>query len=150
MVPTALLEDSIPVLVASDPTLLAPAAQAVQIHLIAVPFSPSRLTDIGALTEAAFAGSSALPAGVGTQQSFRDPQTADNIVQLLEPAGGWHWQCTTAPASPETIYGYVATKFDNTTTLGSGLLPTPVIIAAVGDAIDLPEVRLSIPTGLIS
>lgn len=148
MVPTKLVENAMRDALAADAGTLAPPALANRVYLVAAPFVPGRLTDVAGLTLATFAGSGHKVVGVGTQQAFYDPATDRNIVQLLEPAGGWHWQASLAPAAPEVIYGYVVTDNGATVTLGSDLLPAPVTIQAVGDAVDVGEIRIPIPVPL--
>lgn len=150
MVPTTVIEAALADLLAADPATLAPAALANHVHLIIAPFVPSPDTDLASLTPATFTGSTPKNAGVGTQQSFVDPLTGNRVVQLLEPAGGWHWQCTAAPAAPETVYGYVVTDNADAVTYGSALLDEPVEIADVGDALDIDQVRYTIPVGMIT
>jgi len=150
MIPTLLIENAMRDLLAADAATLAPAALANHVHLIAAPFTPGSATDFTTLTPATFTGSTAKNAGVGTQQSFVDAVNNANIVQLLEPAGGWHWQCTAAPATPETIYGYACTDNADAVTFGSDLFDPPIVITGVGDAVDIPEVRYSIPLGVIT
>lgn len=142
--PTSVIVDAARDLLAADTGTLAPAALAVHVHLIAEPFVPGLDTDFTALTEATFTGGAAKSAGVGPQQSFNDPG-GNRVVQLLEPAGGWHWQCTVAPGAPETIYGIVYTDNADAVTYGSALLDSPVVITAVGDSVDVPNVRISLP-----
>jgi len=148
MIPSARLEDSIRRLLAADPLNLA-LADANLVHLIAAAFTPGRDTDFSALTVATFTGSTAKAAGTGTQQSFFDPVKGVQVVQVLEPAGGWHWQATADPAETETIFGWVLTDGDATFVLGSDLFPEPIPITATGDAVDIPEVRLNIPLGFM-
>jgi len=150
MVPTSVIEAALADRLATDPATLAPAALANHVHLIIEPFVPSPETDFTLLTEATFAGGADKNAGVGAQQSFVDPLTGNRVVQLLEPAGGWHWQATAAPAAPETVYGYVVTDNADAVTYGSGLLDETVEIADVGDAVDIDQVRFTIPVGMIT
>lgn len=143
MIPTTLILNSIPTLIAGDTANLA-AAAAKHVHLITSPFTPGPLTDFTGLTEATFTGSTALNAASGAQQSFRDAASGQLVVQLIEPVGGWHWKCTVAPGSPEVIVGYCVTDVGDTITYGSALLTTPVTIANVLDSVDLAQVRFTV------
>src|SRR5260221_9396342 len=149
MVPTSVIDNALSDLLAADTTTLAPAANANKVHLIKAPFVPGGTADFTGMTEATFTGATALGAGRGTQQSFNGRPGVSRIVQLLEPVGGWHWKCTVAPATAEVIYGYCCTNQAGTVTYGCQLFDTPITIAAIGDAIDIPEVRFDIPyTGI--
>jgi len=143
MIPTNVILDEISNLLAADPATLAPVALACHVHLMKAPFTPGPTTAFSALNEATFAGSTAKDAGVGPQQEFRDPITGLRIVQLLEPAGGWHWQCTADPTPAEVIYGFIVTDNTDAVTYGSALLSAPVTIAAAGQAVDLPWIRFT-------
>jgi len=135
--------DALQTLLATDTATLAPAALAVNVHLTTTAFTPGNALTVADFTEAAFVGSTALGAGVGPQQAFSDPVTGDRIVQLLEPAGGWHWDCTSLTGLPETIYGYYVTDNGNTDLYGSARFDTPLVINAIGQAVDIPQVRFN-------
>jgi phage-related tail fiber protein len=140
MTPTQVELNALQTLMAADTTTLANAT-ALKLHLLSAPFTPGPGTDLGSLTEATFDGYAAKTAGTGTQQAFRDPITGQLTVQMLEPAGGWHFQCNGATALPQTIYGYCLTNGAGSVTYGSALLPTPIVITASGDAVDIAQVR---------
>lgn len=150
MVPSQFLVNRIQTLLATDATTLAPAASACKVHLAMASFVPSAALLIGGLTEATFTGYAALLAGVSTQQTFNDPLTGGRIVQLLEPAGGWHWQTTGTTGLPMTIYGYYVTDNGTATLYGSALFSTPIVLSLTGDAVDIPQVRILIPPGVFS
>lgn len=150
MIPTRTLEVTVRELLATDDTMLADPLDAPLVTLIAAPFTPSSDTDLGDLTPATFNGSTPKSATAGDQQAFYDPVLGVDVVQLLEPAGGWTWECAVAPASQETIYGYAVTNQAGTTTYGSDVFDTPVAIIDAGDAVSIPAVRLNIPTGSIT
>ena len=145
---TSVFEARINVLLAGD-TGTIDIATGSNVHLIMAPFTPSLGTDFTVLTEADFTGSATLASGFNDQQSFFDPTTNSYVVQLLEPAGGWHWVATAGTHLPETIYGYAVTNTANTVTYGSALLPSPVTITSTGDAVDIGQVRWSIPVGVM-
>jgi len=109
MIPTSVLMDSIPALLAADTANLA-AATAMHIHLMIEAFTPAADTDFTALTEADFNGSTAKNAGTGAQQVYYDPVNGEWVVQLLEPAGGWHWETVAAGGwLDQTVYGWIGT-----------------------------------------
>lgn len=129
-------------LLAADTATLA-AATAMKVHLVIASFVPALdLETIGDLTLATFTGSTAKSAGIGTAQTFYDVANGLRSVQVLEPAGGWHWTCTADPASPETVYGWVLTDTAGTTIWGSALLDSPVTISAAGQGLDIDQVRM--------
>lgn len=150
MKPVLALERSISILVAADPNFLAPPALANHVHLVIDAFTPSSNTDVASLTLATFTGSTPKNVAVGAQQSFVDPLTQDQVVQLIEPVGGWSWTCSAAPVPLQTVYGYVVTDNTDAVTLGSDLLPTPVPIQSIGDNVTVPNIRLTVPPGVMS
>lgn len=145
LIPTNVINQAMPDLLAADAGTLAPPANANKVHLITSPFVPGPGLDFSLLTEAAFTGGAAKSAGVGAQQSFRDPITSTRIVELLEPAGGWTWICTVAPGAPETIVGIVVTDMAGATTFGGALFDNPITVGAVGDAVVVDNVQVQLP-----
>jgi hypothetical protein len=117
-------------------------ASAVKVHLAAAPFTPGLDLALGSLTAATFTGSTALSAGTGTQPTYYDAVEGVRVMELLEPAGGWHWHCTVSPVSPETIYGFYVTDNAGATLLGAELLDAPVTISAAGQGIDVGFIKL--------
>jgi len=128
-------------LLAADPATLG-AVTAMHVHLSKQNFAPLLDTVLADFLEATFTGSAALNAGTGTQPVYYDLLDGVLTLQLLEPAGGWHWECTVTPASPETIYGYYVTDTADAVLLGCGLLPTPLTVALAGQGLDLPNIVL--------
>lgn len=128
-------------LLAADTELLA-AATAMHVHLVTNDFVPSLDVDIGDLTLADFTGSTPKNCGTGEQQVFNDPVTGDRLVQLLEPAGGFTWECTADPDPAQTVYGYVVTDTANAVVLGCDRLPVPVTISAAGQGITIGNIRI--------
>ena len=61
---------------------------------------------------------------------------------MNEPAGGWHWKCTAAPATPETIYGFALVDAASSVIYASQLIPVPIVIAAVADEIDIGAAQI--------
>jgi len=117
------------------------AADPLEVALVAAPFTPSELMVLSDFTLATFTGSTPKLCQAPPQQAGIDPATQEQVVTALAPAGGWRWECTAAPATPETIYGFV---FTNSAPGWSfcALLPTPVTIANVGDFIDLGALEM--------
>jgi len=131
-------------LLAADPTTLAPAANANEIALVSAAFTPSENMVIGDLTLASFVGSTPIVGATGAQQAGIDPVTSEQVITILAPAGGWRWECTTAPGTPQTVYGFALTTHLGAVLLAVALLPTPVVISAVGDFVDLGAITMRI------
>lgn len=142
MIPAIELANAIVDAAAADTAYLA-AATAMKVFPVVSNFVPSRSLDIGDLTLATFTGGGAKLAGTGAQDVFHDPLTAMRTIQIKSPAGGWTWECTAAPAEPETVYGFIVTDNAGAVLIGSGLLPTPVQIADVDDGFSVPYIRLA-------
>jgi len=141
MVPSLALFKTQQTLLAADTSMLANAT-ANKVSLVVSSFVPSQTLDIGTLTLASFTGSTALAAGTGTQQVFLDPVSNQWQIQIKEPAGGWNWICTADPTPAQTVYGWVLTNGAIDTILASGVLTTPIQIAASGQGLSLPYLRL--------
>src|SRR5882724_3183489 len=91
MLPMRLIRLLIGSLLATDADSLAPAALGNKVALIKAAFSPDENMEVGDLVLADFDGSTPLVAGPGDQQVGNDPATGDQIITILEPAGGWRW-----------------------------------------------------------
>ena len=149
MTPGNTILNSLQTLLAADTGTLA-AALALHVHLAKASFSPGPGLTPASFTEADFGGYAILNAGTGTQQTFTDPVNGNRIVQMLEPAGGWHWQATSGVMLPQTIFGFYLTNNGNTVLYGSQLLPTPILLVASGDGVDVAQVRFALlPTSPI-
>jgi len=144
MLPMVAVRKQVGELLAADATTLAPAASANKVALIAAAFTPSENLVIGDLTLASFTGSAPIAGETGAQQSGTDPATQDQVITILAPAGGYRFECTASPATPESIYGYCLTNNAGTVLLAVAMLPTPVVIATSGDFIDLGAVTLTV------
>lgn len=143
LLPTFAVRKQLGTLLAADTTTLAPATNANAIALINAAFTPNENLLIGSLSFATFVGSTPIDGATGAQGVGIDPATGEQIVTILAPAGGWRWTCTTAPITPETIYGYALTDHAGATLLGTALLTTPITISEVGDVIDLGAVEIT-------
>lgn len=141
MKPSRVLYDAIANLLAGDTGTLAGVA-ALKVHLAKANFTPSLDLVIGTLVEATFTGSGAKEIVIGTQTVYYDPLTGALTIELREPAGGLHWQCTVTPSPAETIYGWYVTDNASAVLLGSDLFVTPIPIAAAGEGLDLGYITL--------
>jgi hypothetical protein len=143
--PTTFLLGRLGTLLSTDVGSIASATLASKVHLAQAAFSPSVNLTVASFTEATFAGYAALVGGVGNQQLFTDPLTGFQAVQLLAPAGGWHWASTTAVGLPQTIYGTYVTDNGSVNLFGSALFATPFIMTAALQGVDAPVQRWEIP-----
>ena len=144
MTPIRALRLQLGELAAADATFLAPALAGNKIKLVIAAFTPSEDRVLGDFTLASFTGSTPLVAGTGTQAVGVDGVSGEQVITILEPAGGWRWECTVAPASPQTVFGFIMTSNDDLTLIGCGLLPQTVLIARVGDEVQIGNVTLRI------
>lgn len=156
MVPTGAVASAWAALIGADTGTLAEATTFVAVHLAKAPFTPAPQLAIGGLTEATFTGATAIHAASAATQVSVDPATGDIIIQVREPAGGWHWATGDAVGLPQTIYGFYLTNAAGTTLLASDLMrsedgtPTPIVLSAAGQGIDIDQVRFRLPSGYAS
>jgi uncharacterized protein YjbI with pentapeptide repeats len=141
MIPTNAILQAIVDLLAADTATLANAA-ALHVHLSKSNFTPGPDLTPADFTEADFTGATALDAGTGTQQTFVDPSTNLRTIQLLEPAGGWHWDCA-GGTLPQTVYGYYVTDHTDADLYGCVKFTTPIVISAAGQGLDIAQVRFT-------
>jgi hypothetical protein len=147
MIPTQFIVDKVRTLLATDTGSLA-AVAAMKVRLAQNAFVPAPSRVLADFTIATFGGYADLLAGIGNAQQFNDPATGGRVAQLLEPAGGWHWQATGA-ALPQTIYGYYVVDNAGVQVLGCALFTTPVVLTANGDAIDVANIRITFPPNVL-
>lgn len=145
--PSNAILDQITALLAADATTLAPAANGCKCHLAKQAFTPGPNLLIGDLVEADFDGYAALTAGLNAQQDFTDPVSGLRVVQILEPAGGWHFEVTGVTNLPQTIYGYYFTNNAGAVLYASALIIPAVNLTGVGQGIDLPNLRFTFLSG---
>lgn len=149
MIPSQTIADRIRTLLQTDTTTFALAATPGKVHLSQSNFAPSASLVVGSFTEATFNTYAAVLLATGNQQAFNDPLTGGRVMQLIEPLGGWHWQCGSAVGLPQTIYGYYVTDNASAVLWGSALLPSgPVLLSATNDAVDIPFIRITFPPGI--
>jgi len=112
------------------------------VRLIAAPFTPGENLVTADLTFATFSGSASLVCQNAPQEAGVDPATQEQKVTIIAPLGGWRWECSATPGSPETVYGYALVD-DGGVLLGVALLNNPVTIAAIGDFLDLGSIEIT-------
>jgi len=136
-------------LLAADVAFLA-AAAANKIALITAAFNPGEDLVVADLTLATFTGGEPKGGVAGAQQAGVDPATSDQVITILAPVGGWRWECTVDPASPETVYGYALVDDAVAVLLGTELLQEPLVIQQAGEFIDIGSVTMTIVAEPIS
>lgn len=133
-------------LLAADTTTLAQAADANVVVLIQEDFNLNENLTVGALVPADFTGSTPLAGGLGTQLVGIDPLTGEQVITLEDPAGGWRWECTAAPAEPQTIFGYALMNEAMDAIWGAAKLPDPITIVDAGHEITIGSVQIRMVT----
>lgn len=141
MTPSTALKEAMLDLLAADTMTLAQAMNANEIALVVSSFTPAGDLVPGDVTFATFMGSAPVSVELMDQQVGYDPVRGEWFIQIVPPVGGFYYECSMAPASAETVYGYMLTNMAGSVNYGSKLLDTPVIIQAVGDSVDLGPVR---------
>lgn len=142
--------NTIGTLLGADVAWLAAPTTFVALHLAKAPFTPGPGLDIGDLVEADFDGYAALHAASAATQVFFDPATGNQIVQVREPAGGWHWASSGVTNLPMTIYGAYLTSSDGTDLIATDLFAEPIVMTGTGQGVDWDQVRMTIAGVLIS
>jgi len=142
MLPVKALRLSLGETLAADPATLAPVALGNKIALVANAFTEDENLDIPDFTLATFTGSAPKVLGTGTQPVGLDPATGEQIITMLEPAGGLRWECTATPATPENIFGFILMDNAGAVLLAMHAFPTPITISEAGQEINLGAATL--------
>jgi len=148
MVPSRAIDASVAELLAADTNNLSQAANALKVFPIKAAFVPGPDLDTALLSKADFDGSTALLVGLNDQDTYFDPVSGQYKIKLIEPAGGWTWECTGTTNLPQTIHGYLVTKNDGTTLIGSDLISPTVLLQNTGDGFSLPPILINVPAQL--
>lgn len=149
MLPTQAMINRLATILGADTGSIA-AAAAPKLHLAMSAFTPGPGLTLAQLTEATFTGYAALAGAPGVVVPFVDPTSGLQIVQLPDPAGGWHFSCTGATGLPQTIYGWYVTDSAGVTLWGAQLFTTPVVVTAAGQGVDVPLVRFALSQACLS
>lgn len=149
MIPVNALLASMATRLANDAAILADPAF-VKIALVKAAFNPIPTLVIGDLTFADFTGSAPKATTVAVAQTFLDPQTGEQIIQINEPVGGWHWQTTNLVNLPQTIFGYALTDPAGAVLWATALLPAPIALNAVAQGVDIPQARFRLSASALS
>lgn len=94
--------------------------------------------------------STIIPLEVGSQLESIDPATGDIIVTLKTPLGGWRWESTATPGTPETVYGLVVVNEDEDKVYGSKKLSEQFVCNANNQAVDFGTLSFRIPVAGIT
>jgi hypothetical protein len=131
-------------LLAGATAYLAPSASANIVALIVAPFTKGPNLVVADLTLASFAGSTPIAGMTGTQDVGNDPNTGQQVITIIAPSGGWVFTCTTAPATPQTVFGYALLNNAGTTLLATEYLIPNTTITNIGDFIDLGKITFTL------
>lgn len=137
--PKTVVQAMLNLLAADTATLGLLVANKVKLVADAFVFDPLMVP--GDFTLATFTGSTPLEPDAGTQEVGYDPDTGLWFIQLIPPIGGWYWECTAAPATPEVIYGAIVTNAAGALLFGAQPKETPTTIQDVGDSVAFPWLR---------
>jgi len=140
MIPAQVVVNAINLAAASDNTFWGTIAPNAAMVPIINPFVPSAQLQQSDVVQAGFAGSSPILIPIPPQTIVNDSVSGRVGVLLKEPAGGYRWVCTTAPATPETVYGWVIIDSTLGTVWWSELLPAPKTITNVGDFVEVTAI----------
>ena len=110
-----------------------------KIALVINDFTPDEDLTWADFTLADFDGSAALASPLGAQQFATDPLTGEQMVTMIEPAGGWRWETTGLTNLPQTVYGYILidTLAAPDELLGITKLDTPIPLTVIGQEINI-------------
>jgi hypothetical protein len=144
MLPCLPLIDSIGTLVAADLTTFGDAAF-LSVFLIKAPFTPGPTLVLADVVPADGGGLHAIFSTVAGGNVVFNPQTNGQVVAVKVPLGGWHFVTTILGGLPQTMYGYGLIATTSGLLLATALLPAPMLMNAVGQFVDLPNVEIEFP-----
>jgi len=150
MLPSATFQDTAATLMAADTAWLAEATPFVSLHLAQNDFTPSINMSLTDFVECTFTGYAAKNAASAATQVFFDPATTQKVMQVQEPAGGWHFVCSGTPATPQQVTGYYLTDSGATKLIGFGRLDNPIASIMNGMAVDIDQVRFTLSLDALS
>lgn len=136
MLPVKVLRESIGAALAADVNFLADDP-APKVKLAINDFVEDDAAVVGDLTEATFTGYAALLPTAGAQLTGIDPLTGEQLVTLVEPAGGWRFKATNATGLPMTVYGYYLVDNAGTALLALKRFDEPITLTGANQEINL-------------
>jgi hypothetical protein len=131
------LRESIAEAFAADTNFLAVAINGNKVHLLDADFLEDENLVLANVSLASFTGSTGLVATAGVQQAGVDPTTREQLVTLVEPAGGWRWENTADEVNPISIYGYALLDNAEAVLLAVKRFALPINIQFIGDEINI-------------
>lgn len=150
MIPTQVMLDAVATAIATDVTTLA-NAMFLKVFLVKAAFTPGGNLVVGDLVPADFAGSTALANSSAVMLQYKDPATGEWIIEVPPPVGGWHWQTTSGVTNlPQSIYGWACVDHTSAILYGTDLLPTPLLLNANAQGVDVPAVRFRLNGAALS
>ena len=108
--------------------------------LVTNSFVPSKNLTVTDLELAEYDGGEAKDIPFGPQLFILDNTTGRKGVLLKEPVGGYKWICSVPPDPVKTVYGWAIINVDGDAVFFADLLPVPVPITAVGNAVEITAV----------
>jgi hypothetical protein len=137
MLPMQAVRLQLGVLLAADPTTLAPAGTGNKVAVIIAPFTPVETLVAADLTLATTNGLAAVVCATGTQAAGLDPVTGAQIITLIPGAApGFYWLTSGTFPPSITVYGYALLDNAETTLLAVAPLNTPVVLTQTGQVLD--------------
>lgn len=149
MIPTKALRNAAMELLADDVATLAPVA-GNKLVLYINDMTPSENSELADFTPATFTGSTPIVVEPLTQPEGYVPGSGDSRIALSPPAGGFRWECTAGTGLPQTVYGYYLTDTTGADYLAAQRFTDPIVIANVGDAIEVTNAWLTLLANSIS
>jgi len=113
---------------------------ATRVGLVKSSFVPSPDLQMTDITMASFTGGEDILVPAPPQLAILDNDSGRVGIIMKEPVGGYRWICSVAPDPAETIYGWIVYDTDDQRIFFSELLPAPVVIAAVGNVVEITAV----------
>ncbi len=144
MQPTQAFLNTILPLLGADTTWLAEATPFIELHLAQNDFTPGLGMVLADLVECDFTGYAPIHAASALLQVFFDPTTNMEVIQVREPAGGWHYACTGTPTVAQQVTGFYLTDSAGTKLIAAERLPETITITTIAQAVDIESARFQL------
>lgn len=133
-------------LLSDDTVTFNQATNALEVHAMKAPFTESLDTAFVSGDEATFPGYAIVDVELGPQEIYYDPLTQEYVLELIPPAGGFHFERGAGAGAAQDIHGVIVTTNAAAVVLGSQLLENgPVTITNEGDGFTVPMLQVRIP-----
>lgn len=144
---TANFQQMVNLLAADTTTFADPGADTCpHVILIKASFTPAPDLEWATLTdnEADFDGyiQAGIGAATGTQNTALDPLTADYLLQLKPPLGGFRWETAGLDNLPQTIYGFAIGNPDSAVLYYSARFPEAITLNGVNQVIEVEDAQI--------